>query len=712
MKNILSFLFVVLFLAAGCSKSDRTDDPQTLPRVTTSAVTEYGAERAVLGGSVADADLAALREVGVQFLAKPAQGAPDWSAASVRTAETASSWSIPVEGLTPAETYLVRAFVHTGAKAFFGAEVTFTTDDVVSELEPRVTTADVVDYDAVSALLGGSVADVSPAALSGAGVQYAVWSDAATIDGVDWSRAAELSAEPAQTWSARATGLTGGTRYAVRAYVSMDARRFYAEPQSFTTRTAVQEPLTVVQLRAKHAAGEDVSALCVRGYVALSVHDGDSAQSFDAGTVILYDNTGAAASALTLSGGASAEGIGTAGLVEGDYVEIALTGAERGFYREVVPQYTGIARERVRIIDRGHTVDPVWATPAQLAARTAEYVCSPVRLSRVYAETPGALFSAADNFFTDGQTRFVVYAAAGSTVGRLEQNGATGTLYGICWWSDRVQVIPVKAADVADFTGDDGIDEGEPSIEILNTDYYEFPPQGGTRVVDCRVTAPAGMRLFADTRFVDTDRYAIDIAGSRVRITARANPTGQTEDYSNCYIYLAESKDGQRHVPQTIRVTQLSSVYESCPALIQANGGELASVHEAEVNGYRTVAMKLGSGSYTGHYTSDPTGAAGDHRLVFHAVGWKESKHEAGILYLRVAGGGEASVGSIPLRIDDGATGQAPFVLTAGDESRYEVALTGLQPGSVIEFSTSPAFDYRKDDRTGRALLFGVQIVD
>lgn len=100
----------------------------------------------------------------------------------------------------------------------------------------------------------------------------------------------------------------------------------------------------------------------------------------------------------------------------------------------------------------------------------------------------------------------------------------------------------------------------------------------------------------------------------------------------------------------------------------------------------------------------------GDRKLVLYAVGWSESKHEAGTLYLRVEGGGSVSTTAVPLTVNEGATGQAPFVLAVGDSDRYEVELRDMTPGSAISFSTSPDFDYRKDDRTGRALLFGVQV--
>lgn len=715
MKRFFIIFWTAVFFAAGCGKSDPVADegggstpPPAVPVVTTSPVTRFDTRTATLGGSVAGIDPTALTEVGVQWVA--AQGTePAWEEASTLQAPVAAQWSAEAEGLDPATRYAVRAYVRTEDRRYYGSAVSFTTD-AVERPAPHVVTADVTDYDGTSARLGGSVARDELEGISSVGVEYALWCDAPTIDGVDWSGAVTLATEPTPEWSLVATGLADRTQYAVRAFAAEGERRWYGDPKSFYTYAPEREALTVKELRARFFAGDDVSEERVRGYVALSVAYDDHAQSFGAGTVILYDNTGEPASALTLYGSGTEDGIGAAGLRRGDYVEVALAGAEPDLYKQTIPQYGNIARDMVRVIDSGHAIDPVWATPAELNGNAADYVCSPVKLSRMYAEHPGALFSAPENYFTDGDERIAVYAKPESEVGRMTQNGATGTLYGICSYYDRVQVIPVLAEDVADFTGEDGGREGDPAIEVLYTDAYEFIPQGETRTVACRITKRSGQRLYADLRNIDTRRFSVDIAGETVRITARPNTTGRTDDYANCYLYLASTKEGPREATATIRIMQLSSVYESVPALITANGGKLSSVHEAVVNGYATEAMKFGSGNYTGHYTSSPLGVEGDRTLVLYAVGWSESKHEAGTLYLRVEGGGTASTETLPLRINEGATGQAPFLLRVDDDDRYEVELHGLNPSSSIAFSTSPDFDYRKDERTGRALIFGVQL--
>lgn len=569
-----------------------------------------------------------------------------------------------------------------------------------------VLTQDITQFDATSATLGGSVSGVETPNLTSVGVEYLAC-DVAAGATPDWSAALSRTATVAATWQVVAGELTPQTAYAVRAFARTANGAFFGPTQTFTTAAAQPEPLTVAQLRIKHAASDDVSGLSVRGWVALVVPNDCTTESFPAGTVILYDNGGAAASAMIFAGGLAS------GLQLGDRVEVALAGAVRKMEAGLMPQYGQIGSAAVRVLDRGTAVDPVWATPAQLAAQSADYVCSPVRVSRVYARMSDVLFSVADNRFTDGENDILVYAKAGSVVGQLTQNSATGTLCGICSYAGQVQVVPVNAADVAGFTTPDGSTVGDAKIELLNDkQHYEFAPQGGTLIVDCRITRPANLRLFADMRFVDASRYAIDIEGDRVCITARANTTGAALDEMNCYLYLAESKDATRKATASLYLSQLGNQYESIPALITANGGENSKKEQATVNGNGVYSLKLGSGSYTGHYTSDPLGVSGRKRLVLYAVGWQEGDHAAGTLYLRVENGGSASVASIPLRINAGATGMAPYVLTVGSEDRYEVSLTDLTPGSAISFSTSPTFDKKKDDKTGRALLVGVQLLD
>lgn len=715
MKRFVLLFWMAAIFAAGCGKSDPVSEdgerpvPEpAVPVVTTAPVDLFGATTATLGGSVEGIERSDLSEVGVEYVAVQDED-PVWEEASVLRCDPAERWSAEVAGLHPATRYHVRAYVRTVGDRYFGAAVTFTTNPVIRP-EPLVTTADVTDYDGTTARLGGSVGEEELGGITSVGVEYAPWGDASTIDEVDWSAAVTLATDPEPVWSLLATGLTNRMQYAVRAFAADDGHRWYGGWKSFYTYESDREPLTVGELRARFFEGADVFEDCVRGYVALSVPYDDHANSFGAGTVILYDNSGEPASALTLYGSGSEDGIGAAGLQRGDYVEVSLAGAEPDLYKEMIPQYGGIARDMVRVIGKGNAIEPVRTTPAELAARVQDFVCAPVKLSRMYAERPGIPFSSPDNYFTDGAGRVAVYAKSESEVGRMMQNGATGTLCGICSFHDRVQVIPTRAEDVADFTCDEGGEEGDPAIEVLNTDTYEFIPQGETRTVACRITKRTGQHLYADLRNVDGERFFVDIEGDRVRITARPNTTGRTDDYINCYLYLAEGADERREATATLRLMQLSSSYESIPALITANGGKLSSVHEAVVNGYATEAMKFGSGNYTGHYTSSPLGAEGDRTLVLYAVGWNESKHEAGTLYLRVEGGGAASLEALPLRINEGATGQAPFLITVGDDDRYEVELRGLNPSSSISFSTSPDFDYRKDERTGRALIFGVQL--
>ncbi len=265
---------------------------------------------------------------------------------------------------------------------------------------------------------------------------------------------------------------------------------------------------------------------------------------------------------------------------------------------------------------------------------------------------------------------------------------------------------------------DDGRRSDAPSFEVVNTTELlsgtavtlQFAPQGETRIIDCRVSDAHGWHLFADRRNMADGHFSIDISGNRVYVTARPNTSGKAVDYTNAYLYLAATPDGARKSPVTVKFMQLATRYESMRGLIHANGGELASVHEALVDGSSVDAMKLGSGNYTGHYTSDVLCCEGDRKLVMFALGWKENKHGAATLYLRVNGGGSISPSSVSLKVNDGATGQAPFVIAPNVADRYVFELKDITPSSTISVSTNPDFSKESDDKTGRALLYGVQL--
>ena len=125
------------------------------------------------------------------------------------------------------------------------------------------------------------------------------------------------------------------------------------------------------------------------------------------------------------------------------------------------------------------------------------------------------------------------------------------------------------------------------------------------------------------------------------------------------------------------------------------------------INGNSCSGFKLGTSKKAGVFTSKAVAVTGDKTLELYAFAWKGKSAK---LYIKVVGGGEASVSEITLAANDGATGNPPYTITAADSDKYTVTLTGLTAESIVVFSTAPTFDTAEDDASGRAIVAGVHL--
>ena len=108
-----------------------------------------------------------------------------------------------------------------------------------------------------------------------------------------------------------------------------------------------------------------------------------------------------------------------------------------------------------------------------------------------------------------------------------------------------------------------------------------------------------------------------------------------------------------------------------------------------------------------GVFTSKAVAVTGDKTLELYAFAWKGKSAK---LYIKVVGGGAASVSEITLAANDGATGNPPYTITAADSDKYTVTLTGLTATSTVVFSTSAEFTNASDSSSGRAVVAGVHL--
>ena len=125
------------------------------------------------------------------------------------------------------------------------------------------------------------------------------------------------------------------------------------------------------------------------------------------------------------------------------------------------------------------------------------------------------------------------------------------------------------------------------------------------------------------------------------------------------------------------------------------------------INGNSCSGFKLGTSRLAGVFTSKAVGVAGDKTLEFYAFAWKGKSAK---LYIKVVGGGAASVSEITLAANDGATGNPPYAIATAGSNKYTVTLAGLTAESTVVFSTAPTFDTAEDAASGRAIVAGVHL--
>ena len=204
---------------------------------------------------------------------------------------------------------------------------------------------------------------------------------------------------------------------------------------------------------------------------------------------------------------------------------------------------------------------------------------------------------------------------------------------------------------------------------------------------------------------------AASVEGNVLTYTVAAN-TGEARQGS-----IVLSAEGVESV--TIKVAQLGAVespeYNFMSDEALAYTASSASTLKAyscktKVNGAEEVngsGFKLGTGSYNGTFQSAALGVEGNATLKFYAVAWSGKSAK---LYIRLAGT-DTNLAEFDLASNAGASNSEPYSITFADTDYYTVQLTGLTANSVLEFSTTAAYDASSNNSTGRALVVGAHIV-
>ncbi|MDM8552765.1 dockerin type I repeat-containing protein [Desulfobacterales bacterium HSG2] len=207
-----------------------------VPILTTTEVTTFDATTATLGGNITDAGVANPTVRGVCW---NTTGTP--TTANDKDEETDSfstgAFTRAVTGLTPGETYHVRAYATNTEGTAYGDEVTFTTTAVQATV-PTVTTDAVSSITTTGATGGGNVTSDGGDPVTERGVCWGTSADPTTGD----NTVTESPLGTDAAFTSVITGLTAGTAYHVRAYATNSVGTSYGADVPFATADAATAP--------------------------------------------------------------------------------------------------------------------------------------------------------------------------------------------------------------------------------------------------------------------------------------------------------------------------------------------------------------------------------------------------------------------------------------------------------------------------------------
>lgn len=192
--------------------------------VITAAVSNITTNSATCGGTVLEEGASSVTERGVCWGLNANPTIDDTHAAS---GSGLGSFAVEMTGLTPNETYYVRAYAINGQGAAYGAEVSFT----ALEGLPSVETIGVIDITATSAKGHGKVTAVGGGEVTERGICWST-EHSPTINDEHASSGTGIG-----DYSVSMTDLLPGTTYYIRAYATNGFGTTYGEEKDFVTTT-------------------------------------------------------------------------------------------------------------------------------------------------------------------------------------------------------------------------------------------------------------------------------------------------------------------------------------------------------------------------------------------------------------------------------------------------------------------------------------------
>jgi len=228
LRPVLLISLILLFLY-GCDK-------EKLPSLSTSSVTGVEPTKAVTGGVITSDGNADIIVRGVCWGTKKS---PNIEGTRTTDGYGTGSFVSNITYLNPNTIYHVRAYATNSVGTAYGNEITFTTSPISLAI---LTTSEIASITQTTAVCGGNITLDGGAPITQRGVCWNIAANPTTAN----SKSSDGAG--AGSYISNMTGLTGNTKYYVRAYATNSEGTSYGQEISFTTSPVLPVVATAAPL--------------------------------------------------------------------------------------------------------------------------------------------------------------------------------------------------------------------------------------------------------------------------------------------------------------------------------------------------------------------------------------------------------------------------------------------------------------------------------
>ncbi len=223
MKNIVKIVgLILLILSINLLNSCKKDKPSP-PVLATTVVTEVTYTTAVSGGSITNDGGATVISKGICW---NTSDNPTISNNKTTDGAGLDAFTSNITQLAPNTLYYVKAYATNSGGTGYGNQQTFTTSQIAV---PVLTTSDISTITQITATAGGNITDEKGGLVTTRGVCWSISENPTVAD----NKTSDGSG--AGSFTSSITGLSGNTKYYIRAYATNSAGTQYGNQLSFTT---------------------------------------------------------------------------------------------------------------------------------------------------------------------------------------------------------------------------------------------------------------------------------------------------------------------------------------------------------------------------------------------------------------------------------------------------------------------------------------------